>query len=111
MHEHGDRESTGLDGGEAHEIDPTALSVAATTAGGGFGVAGLEPVPRPWTPAAAMEPLPPLAPPPARPGAGLTMRAGSAQRRGPGPMTTVVSIAVLIAAAVVIVVLVLTVGR
>ena len=25
---------------------------------------------RPWTPEAAMEPVPPLAPPPARPGAG-----------------------------------------
>jgi hypothetical protein len=26
---------------------------------------------RPWTPEAAMEPVPPLAPPPARPGAGM----------------------------------------
>jgi hypothetical protein len=29
------------------------------------------PQPRPWTPEAAMEPVPPLAPPPARPGAGM----------------------------------------
>lgn len=106
-------QDAGVDGaqGAARQIDPTALSMAATTAEGGLGVAGLEAVTRPWTPAAAMEPLPPLAPPPARPGAGLTVSAGSGQRRGPGPMTTVMSIVVLIVAAVVIVVLVLTVGR
>lgn len=99
---------------KAHELDPTALSVAATTFEGGLGAAGLEPdagSSRPWSPAAAMEPVPPLAPPPARPGTGAAVNpAGPADRRGPAP-ATVVSLAVLLVAAVVIVVLVLTIGR
>ena len=99
---------------ESHELDPTALSVAATTFEGGFGSAGPEPgdaPPRPWSPAAAMEPVPPLAPPPARPGTGAAVNAaGPAARRGPGP-ATVASLAVLLVAAVVVVVLVLTLGR
>ena len=98
----------------ADELDPTALSVVATTFEGGLGVAGLEPDTsrsRPWSPAAAMEPVPPLAPPPARPGTGAAVNpAGPADRRGPAP-ATVASLAVLLIAAVVIVVLVLTIGR
>lgn len=57
---------------------------------------------RRWTVAAAMEPLPPLAPPPARPGAGAVIRpaptpsAPSATRRGV-LLRTALSIAVLLA--------------
>jgi hypothetical protein len=65
--------------------------------------------PRPWTPSAAMEPVPPLAPPPARPGAGMpVLRAARAPSTG-APLRTVfglISLALVIAA-VVIVVLVL----
>jgi hypothetical protein len=63
---------------------------------------------RPWTPEAAMEPVPPLAPPPARPGAGtpvvtVTRNEG---RAGPGRMLVT---ALAVAAAIAVLVLVLVV--
>lgn len=65
--------------------------------------------PRPWTPAAAMEPVPPLAPPPARPGAGTPVLAAvRAQSCGASMRGLVGLIALaLLLAAVVIMVLVL----
>jgi hypothetical protein len=67
--------------------------------------------PRPWTPAAAMEPVPPLAPPPARPGAGTAIiTAARTARPGARPHTLVVLVAaVLVVVAALI--LVLTVGH
>lgn len=67
--------------------------------------------PRPWTPAAAMEPVPPLAPPPARPAAGTSvLSAAPTARPGRRPHTLLVLVAaVLVVVAALIVVL--TVGR
>ena len=65
--------------------------------------------PRPWTPAAAMEPIPPLAPPPARPGAGTPVFP-SAREASPGarlPAVLVVVAVLLISAAAVLAVLLL----
>jgi hypothetical protein len=63
---------------------------------------------RPWTPEAAMEPVPPLAPPPARPGAGTPVvavprddaRAGPARR-----LLTALALAAVIAVLVLVLVL------
>ncbi|MHB8717860.1 MAG: hypothetical protein ACYDAC_03065 [Candidatus Dormibacteria bacterium] len=102
------------DGRRTHELDPTALSIAATTSEGGLGTAGPELTDqeaRPWSPSAAMEPVPPVAPPPARPGSGAEVNpSGPAARRGPAP-ATVASLSLLVLAALVIVVLVLTLGH
>jgi hypothetical protein len=66
---------------------------------------------RPWTPEAAMEPVPPLAPPPARPGAGtpvLTIPRAPDRRRLVWAFVRAVAVTVVIAA---LVVLVLTFGH
>jgi hypothetical protein len=59
---------------------------------------------RPWTPAAAMEPVPPLAPPPARPGAGTPVVTAERTPTGDGRGRALVG---LVAVAVVIVALVI----
>lgn len=96
-----------------HHLDPVALSVAATTATGGFGSPGPEDepgMPRPWTAAAAREPLPPLAPPPARPGAGTTVIPALPAASG-AVGRALVSVTVLAVAVVVIVLLVVVLGH
>ena len=66
---------------------------------------------RPWTPAAAMEPLPPLAPPPARPGAGRPVPVVQPVRSQPGrPLLAATLAVVLVAVAALLVALLLT-GR
>ncbi len=65
--------------------------------------------PRPWTPAAAMEPVPPLAPPPARPGAGLPVLIGGRPQPN-GGLRALVVLAVVVLIAVVLVILLLA-GR
>ncbi len=97
-----------------HQLDPVAVSVAATTATGGLGSPGPEDDPgtgRPWTAAAAREPLPPLAPPPARPGAGTPVTPGPRPAASGAATRVMVSVAVLAVAVVVIVLLVVIVGR
>jgi hypothetical protein len=106
--------STGEQGDDAG-IDPTALAVLAATAGGALGSPGIEPdvaPSRPWSIAAAMEPVPPLAPPPARPGHGVALATASRQageRRAGG--ASLAGVVVILVAVAVIVVLVLVVGR
>ncbi|MBJ7609756.1 MAG: hypothetical protein JF887_10075 [Candidatus Dormibacteraeota bacterium] len=100
---------------ERHHLDPAALSVLATTASGALGSPGIESSEtarsRPWSMAAAMEPVPPLAPPPALPGQGLAVTTSPRKvDTTPGPRT-VVSVAVLVVALAVIVVLVLVLGH
>jgi hypothetical protein len=92
------------------ELDPSAVSVLATTAGGGAGSKALESAPassRPWTPAAAMEPLPPLAPPPARPRAGTQVVTTAARTRD--GRSLLFTVAGFLALALVVAVLVLLV--
>ncbi|MGH7723751.1 MAG: hypothetical protein ACRENL_13145 [Candidatus Dormibacteria bacterium] len=67
--------------------------------------------PRPWTPAAAMEPVPPLAPPPARPGAGTPVATVPRPDAAPGPMRTLVTVAAVAVAIAALVVLVILLGR
>ena len=72
---------------------------------------GLRPA-RAWTPQAAMEPVPPLAPPPARPGAGVAVGGSRrAQRRGPSPVATAVTVTLLVIAVAGIALFVLFVVR
>jgi hypothetical protein len=66
---------------------------------------------RPWTIAAAMEPVPPLAPPPALPGQGIAVVTTPRPAvQAPGPRTLVV-FGVLLAAIAVLVVVLLILGR
>lgn len=66
---------------------------------------------RPWTLAAAMEPVPPLAPPPALPGQGIAVvTTPRPAEQAPGPRTLMV-FAVLIAAVATIVIVLLVLGR
>ena len=66
---------------------------------------------RPWTVAAAMEPVPPLAPPPARPGHGVSLVTSARQPEAPARSPSLVVVAVLLAAVAVITVLVLVLVR
>jgi len=62
---------------------------------------------RPWTPAAAMEPVPPLAPPPKRPGAGaaLVTAAPTAEASGGlGAVARVIVVALIVAVLVALIV-------
>lgn len=66
---------------------------------------------RPWSVAAAMEPVPPLAPPPARPGKGAVVIVAprpSPERAGP---RTLLAIATLYVTVAVIVIVLLVSGR
>lgn len=67
-------------------------------------------MPRPWTAAAAMEPLPPLAPPPARPGTGTPVVTGERALGGGGMLRAVVGVAA-VALVVVAVVVALLAGH
>jgi hypothetical protein len=62
---------------------------------------------RPWTPAAAMEPVPPLAPPPARPGAGTPVVTADRAPSGNGGALVPIGLAALALAVVVLVILLL----
>ncbi|HEX4755164.1 MAG TPA: hypothetical protein VH661_05360 [Candidatus Dormibacteraeota bacterium] len=67
--------------------------------------------PRPWSIAAAMEPVPPLAPPPALPGQGVVVATTPRPVEGaPGPRT-LIAFAALLAAVAIIVVVLLVIGR
>jgi hypothetical protein len=67
--------------------------------------------PRPWSIAAAMEPVPPLAPPPALPGQGIAVVTTPRPAEGaPGPRTLIAFAALLVAVAITVVVL-LVLGR
>jgi hypothetical protein len=83
--------------------------------GGDAGSAGAEDangVPaRPWTLAAAMEPVPPLAPPPARPGHGVSLVTATRQAGEPSRSPSLVVVALLLAAVALITVVVLVVLR
>jgi hypothetical protein len=69
------------------------------------------PNPRPWSIAAAMEPVPPLAPPPALPGQGIAVVTTPRPAEGaPGPRT-LIAFAALLAAVAIIVVVLLVIGR
>jgi hypothetical protein len=73
--------------------------------------AGLPDPPRPWSIGAAMEPVPPLAPPPALPGQGIAMVTTPRPAEGaPGPRTLIAFAALLVAVAIIVVVL-LVIGR
>jgi hypothetical protein len=66
---------------------------------------------RPWSIAAAMEPVPPLAPPPALPGHGVVVvTTPRPAEHAPGPRT-VMAFAVLLAAIAIIVTALLILGR
>jgi hypothetical protein len=66
---------------------------------------------RPWSIAAAMEPVPPLAPPPALPGQGIAVvTTPRPAERAPGPRT-LIAFATLLAAVAIIVVVLLVIGR
>jgi hypothetical protein len=65
---------------------------------------------RPWTLAAAMEPVPPLAPPPALPGHGVAVATPPRPHDGGGAPRTLISV-VLLAAVVIVVVLVVVLGH
>jgi hypothetical protein len=99
---------------DGSRLDPVALSVAATTATGAMGSPGpeegLDPS-RPWTAAAAMEPIPPLAPPPARPGSGTPVALTARSQAGGMGARALVSILLLLVAAAVVIVLVVVLGH
>jgi hypothetical protein len=61
---------------------------------------------RPWTPEAAMEPVPPLAPPPARPGAGTPV-VTIPRKAGPAAPGRTLLTALMLAAAIAVLVLAL----
>jgi hypothetical protein len=62
---------------------------------------------RPWTPEAAMEPVPPLAPPPARPGAGTPVMTIPKSASPVAPQRTLVTaLAVVLVVAAVVVLLI-----
>jgi hypothetical protein len=65
---------------------------------------------RPWTAAAAMEPVPPLAPPPARPGAGTPVVTAERATTGGGRGLGLVALAAVALIAVVLVIVLLA-GR
>jgi hypothetical protein len=66
---------------------------------------------RPWSIAAAMEPVPPLAPPPARPGQGVAvMTTPRPAENAPGPRMLVALVLLLAAIAITVIVL-LVLGR
>ncbi|HEY7926925.1 MAG: hypothetical protein ACHQ06_05270 [Candidatus Dormibacteria bacterium] len=66
---------------------------------------------RPWSIAAAMEPVPPLAPPPARPGHGVVVATTPRPAENtPGPRT-VIAFVLLLAAIAIIVIVLLILGR
>ena len=67
--------------------------------------------PRPWTPAAAMEPVPPLAPPPARPGAGTPVAPASEPARRPAARAPWRGLVVVVVAGAAVLVVVLLAGR
>jgi hypothetical protein len=87
---------------------PDGLPIADTTSERGTKTSAGS---RPWTPAAAMEPVPPLAPPPKRPGAGATLVPGppaAEARDGLGAVARVVVVALIVA---VLVALLVVAGR
>ena len=67
--------------------------------------------PRPWSLAAAMEPVPPLAPPPARPGHGVSLVTAPRQPEAPSRSPSLVVVAILLAAVALVTVLVLVLVR
>lgn len=67
--------------------------------------------PRPWSLAAAMEPVPPLAPPPARPGHGVSLVTAPRQQEAASRSPSLAVVAVLLAAVALITVLVLLLAR
>jgi hypothetical protein len=66
---------------------------------------------RPWTPAAAMEPVPPLAPPPARPGAGTPVLAAARAPSQGSPQRALVGLLAVALLVLVVVILVSALGR
>ncbi len=66
---------------------------------------------RPWTPEAAMEPVPPLAPPPARPGAGTPVVTVPREAGAGGPGRTLLTVLVLAAMIGVLVLALVLLGR
>jgi hypothetical protein len=73
--------------------------------------AGATSPPRPWSIAAAMEPVPPLAPPPALPGQGLAMVTTPRPPDGAPGRRTLVALGTLLAAVAIVVIVLLLVGR
>jgi hypothetical protein len=91
------------------------MNADPTTADGGVGTPAPERDPaiasRPWSIAAAMEPVPPLAPPPALPGQGVAVvTTPRPDEHAPGPRS-VIAFAVLTVAIAVVVIVLLVVGR
>ena len=66
---------------------------------------------RPWTPEAAMEPLLPLAPPPARPGAGTRVATVPRPLERGAPLSMLLTAAGVVVVIAGLVVLVLALGR
>jgi hypothetical protein len=64
-----------------------------------------------WTPEAAMEPLPPLAPPPARPGAGTPVATVPRPLERGAPLSMLLTAAGVVLVIAGLVVLVLALGR
>ncbi len=83
---------------------------ATTTAQPGPGVREAA-QPRPWSPAAAMEPVPPLAPPPARPGAGTRVTGANGDAPTGGRQHNMLILTAAAFAIAVILVVVLALGR
>jgi hypothetical protein len=84
--------------GEADTTEDTT-----TAASGDAALTGAPASSRPWTPAAAMEPVPPLAPPPARPGAGAHIATTPRRPRQPlGALSVAAFVAVALVLALVV---------
>jgi hypothetical protein len=96
--------------GDTDSADRPSGPVSAADGQAGTVTTAMEPEPgrgdalssRPWTPAAAMEPVPPLAPPPARPGSGAHVVTSP---RPPHPPLGALAIAAFVAVALVLAVL------
>jgi hypothetical protein len=106
---------SGLSAGRRLRYLRGRMNVETGAADGDPGMAAAEagvPDPiRPWSIAAAMEPVPPLAPPPALPGQGIAVATTPRPAEGaPGPRTLIAFAALLAAVAITVVVL-LVIGR
>jgi hypothetical protein len=105
---------SGLSAGGSLRYRGRRMDADPTTADGGVGTPAPEHDPgasRSWSIAAAMEPVPPLAPPPALPGQGVAVvTTPRPDEHAPGPRS-LVAFAVLTVAIAIVVIVLLVVGR